>query len=151
MNLKEAKADAKVKSLKSILKDGQNSTVCSLAVAAFRYHHILKNYPEATVKPVLRWYLGQLARDYIRKVFKEARSDLESLAEIGLIEVSEENGNALKEFHLNESLYPALKTALESVLGKEFVSKVIDGAKYYKGMNADQGKGDINSEVVKNE
>ncbi|MGD2091523.1 MAG: hypothetical protein PVH61_35450 [Candidatus Aminicenantes bacterium] len=151
MNLKEAKADAKVKFLKSVFKGGQNSTACSLAVAALRYHHILKNYPKASVKPVLRWYLGQLAREYIRKVYKNARSDLENLAEIGLIEVSEENGNALKEFHLNESLYPALKTALESVLGKEFVSKVIDGAKYYKGMNAEQGEGNINSEVVKSE
>lgn len=149
MNLKEAKADAQVKFLKSVLKDGPNSVACSLAVAAFRHHHVLKNYPESSVKPVMRWYLGQLAREYIRKVYKEARSSLENLTEMGLLEVSEENGNAEKEFSLDEALYPALKDALESVLGKERVSKVIEGAKYYKGMNAGQGGGNINSEVVK--
>ena len=73
MNLKEAKEKVQAKFLESVFKDGQNSTACSLAVAAFRYHHIIKNYPGATVKPVLRWYLGQLAREYIRKVYKEAR------------------------------------------------------------------------------
>jgi hypothetical protein len=149
MNLKETKADAQAKFLKSVLKDGYNSVACSLAVAAFRHHHILKNYPKSSVKPVMRWYLGQLAREYIRKVYKEARSSLENLAEIGLLDISDENGNAEKEFRLGEALYPALKDALESVLGKERVSKVIEGAKYYKGMNAGQGEGNINSEVVK--
>ncbi len=151
MKLKEAKANAQVKMLKSVLKGGQNSTTCSLAVAAFRYHHVLKNYPKASVKPVLRWYLGQLAREFIRKVYKEARSDLESLAELGLLEISNENGNAEKKFLLDKDLYPVLKNVLEDVLGKEQVSKVIEGAKYYKGMNADKGQGNINSEVVKSE
>ena len=149
MNLKEAKADAQAKFLDSVFKDGQNSIACSLAVAAFRHHHILKNYPGATVKPVLRWYLGQLAREYIRKIYKESRSSLENLAEVGLLEILDENGDAEKEFRLDEALYPALKDALESVLGKERVSWVIEGAKYYKGMNTDMGKGNINSEVVK--
>ncbi len=149
MDLKEAKADAQAKLLKSVLKGGPNSVACSLAVAAFRHHHIMKNYPESSVKPVMRWFLGQLAREYIRKVYKEARSSLENLSEIGLLDVSEENGNAEKEFRLDETLYPALKDALESVLGKERVSKVIEGAKYYKGMNADKVEGNINSEVVK--
>lgn len=151
MKLKEAKAIAQAKFLKSVLKDGQNSTACSLAVAAFRYYHILKNYPGASVKPVLRWYLGQLAREYIKKVYKEARANLENLAEIGLIDVSNENGNAEKEFQLDKDLYPVLKSVLESVLGKDQVSRVIEGAKYYKGMNADKGEGSINSEVVKDE
>jgi hypothetical protein len=157
MNLKESKADAQAKFLKSVLKDGSNSVACSLAVAAFRHHHIKKNYPESSVKPVMRWYLGQLARDYIRKAYKEARSSLENLSEIGLLDVSEKNGNAdkEKEFQLDNALYPALRDALESVLGKERVSRVIEGAKYYKvinkGMNADKVEGNINSEVVKDE
>jgi hypothetical protein len=153
MKLKEAKADAQVKFLKSVVKGGQNSTACSLAVAAFRHHHVLKNYPGASVKPSLRWYLGQLAKEYIRKVYKEARSSLENLSEIGLLDVSGKDGNAdkEKEFQLDNALYPALKNALESVLGKERVSKVIEGAKYYKGMNADKVEGNINSEVVKDE
>ncbi len=150
MDLKEAKADAQAKFLKSVLKGGTNSVACSLAVAAFRHHHIMKNYPESSVKPVMRWYMGQLAREYIRKIYREARSSLENLAEVGLLEVSEENGKSEKEFRLNEVLYPALKDTLESVLGKERVSKVIEGAKYYKGMNAEQGEGNINSKVVKN-
>jgi hypothetical protein len=149
MNLKEAKADAQAKFLKSVLKGGPDAMACSLAVAAFRHRHILKNYPEASVKPILRWYLGQLAREYIRKVYKEARLNLENLAGVGLLDVSEGNGNAEKEFHLVEALYPALKDALESVLGKERVEKVIESAKYYKGMNAGQGEGNINSDVVK--
>lgn len=149
MNLKEAKADAQAKFLKSVLKGGPNSVACSLTVAAFRHHHIMKNYPESSVKPVMRWYLGQLAREYIRKVYKEARSTLENLAEVGLLEILDENGNAEKEFRLDEVLYPVLKDTLESVLGEERVSKVIEGAKYYKGMNAEQGEGNINSEVVK--
>jgi hypothetical protein len=53
---------------------------------------------------------------YIRKVHKEARSCLENLADVGLLEVSEENGKSEKEFRLDEALYPALKDALESVL-----------------------------------
>lgn len=123
MNLKEAKADAQAKFLKSVLKDGPNSVACSLTVAAFRHHHVLKNYPKSSVKPVMRWYLGQLAKEYIRKVYKEARSNLENLAEIGLLEISEENGKAEKEFRLGEALYPALKDALESGKEKEGQTK----------------------------
>lgn len=149
MNLKGSKANAQVKFLKSVLKGGQNSTACSLAVACFRHHHILKINPKAPVKPVLRWYLGQLARDYIRKLYREAKLGLENLAEIGLLKISDENGKAIKEFHLDKDLYPALKDALESVLGKEQVSRVIEGAKYYKILNADKGEGNVNSEVVK--
>ena len=148
MDLKEVKADAQAKFLESVLKGGPNSVACSLAVAALRHHHILKNYPESSVKPVVIWYLGQLAREYIRKVYKEAKLNLENLAEVGLLDVSEENGNAEKEFHLDESLYPVLKDVLESELGKERVAKVIEGAKYYKGMNAQRGEGTVKSEVV---
>lgn len=151
MKLNEAKADEKVKMLKSALKGEEHSTICSLAVAAFRYHHIQKNYPEASVKPVLRWYFGQLAREYIRKIYITVRADLEYLADIGLIEITEKDGNALKEFHLHKGLYTPLKHALESIIGKEQVTKVIEGAKYYKGMNSEHGQNKKKSEVVKNE
>jgi hypothetical protein len=149
MKLKEMEFEDQVDCLKSIIRPGKSSLAGSLVIAAFRHHHILKNYPEYSVKPVMRWFLGQIAKEYIRKVYKEARSDLESLAEMGLLEKTGGNGNADREFRLDEALYPALKDALESAFGKEWVSKVIEGAKYYKGMTAEQGEGNINSEVVK--
>lgn len=88
----------------------------------------------------MRWYLGQLAKEYIKSYFNEARRTLENFAEIGLVEAKGEAEDALREFHLNEALFPALQAVLEEVFGKEAVAEAIARAKYYRNPATDRGK-----------
>jgi len=132
MNLKEMDFEKQVSYLRSLLSSGKNSLLGYFALFAFRHHLATKHSPNFSQKPVLRWYLGQLAKEYIKKYFNDAKTNLENFAEIGLIEARNGQDNINKEFYLNEALYPALLDVLEEIFGKEYVSKVISGAKYYR-------------------
>ena len=59
--------EEQVKYLKSLLKARDNSITGHLAVSAFKHHLISKEHPSAQLKPLLRWYLGQLAEEFIKK------------------------------------------------------------------------------------
>ncbi len=148
MKLKEMEFEEQVDCLKSIIRPGTNSLAGSLVVAAFRHHHIAERF-EDSVKPLARWYLGQLAKSYIRKIYKEARSDLENLIELGLLEAIKDNGETEKEYCLDKALYPALRKTLEDVLGKEQVEKIIEGTKFYRKPGAEEGKNERCKSEVK--
>lgn len=154
MNLKELDFEKQANYLKQLMKSKGSSLTGNLALSAFRQHLIEKNYPNNLFKPVLRWYLGQLAKMYIRRYFKEVKTTLNSFVEIGLVE--EMGGQAPtknqdmvdKEYHLSEAIAPALKYTLEEEYGKEFIEKVISSAKFYR--LPDSGKdNDKELEVIK--
>lgn len=138
MNLKEMSYEKQVKYLKSLLGTGSNSLLGFFALFSFRHHLATKHSSNYTVKPVLRWYLGQLAKTYIKKYFREAKTTLENLAEKGMLEAKEGMKEDENEFHLEETLYPALRDVLEETFGKEYISKVMERAKYYR--NPEYGK-----------
>jgi hypothetical protein len=131
MNLNEMDFDKQVGYLRSLLSSGKNSNLSYFALFAFRHHLASKHSPNFTQKPLLRWYLGQLAKEYIARYLDQAKSTLESFAQIGLLEAREGEAEAT-EYHLNESLYPALMEVLEEVFGKDYVSRTISRAKYYR-------------------
>ena len=149
MNLKEMSFDRQVKYLRSLLRSGNSLLTGYLALFAFRHHLIMKHSPKYSLKPVLRWYLGQLARTYITKYFNEAKAILESMSETGLLEVKGSSDDANKEYHLNDTLYPALRDVLEEVFGKEYISNAISKAKYYRDPDSraydEKGKDSKNS------
>lgn len=132
MNLKEMSFEKQVRYLRSLLSSGKNSFTCYLALFAFWRHLISKHSPNYSLKPVLRWYLGQLAKSYITKYFNEVKTTLENMGEIGLLEVTGKPDSDQKEYYLNEALYPALNKVLEEVFGKEYISNAISRGKYYR-------------------
>jgi len=132
MNLKEMSFERQVSYLSSVMSSGKNTLLGYFALFAFRHHLACKNSPGFTRKPVLRWYLGQLAKEYISKYYKEAKANLDNFAQIGLLEASGEEESGMKEYSLNENLYPALQAVLEEIFGKEYIEKVIARAKYMK-------------------
>jgi len=132
MNLKEMSFEKQVRYLRSLLSSRKNSLLSYFALFAFRHHLASKHSPNFSQKPVLRWYLGQLAKEYISKYFNEAKVNLENFAEIGLLEVRETSDSTGKEYHLNEALYPALLEVLEEIFGKEQMTSAISRAKYYR-------------------
>lgn len=132
MNLKEMSPEGQVSYMRSLLRQSKDSLLGYFALFAFRHHLASKHSPRFSQKPVLRWYLGQLAKEYIAKYFKEAKANLDNLAEIGLLEVSDAPEPNDREYHLSEALYPALLDVMEEVFGKEYVSKVIARVKYYR-------------------
>ena len=132
MKLNELSSDRQVSYLTSLLRSGRSVFPTYVALFAFRHNLATKHSPDFSQKPVLRWYLGQLAREYITKHFNEAKENLENLAEIGLLEVSENQDSSVKEYRLNEALYPALLEVMEEIFGKEYVSKMISRAKYFR-------------------
>lgn len=132
MNLKEMDFEKQVRYLRSLLSSGKNSLLGYFALFAFRHHLALIHSSNFSRKPVLRWYLGQLAKEYINKYFNEAKANLENFAEIGLLEVREGPDSAEKEYHLNEALYPALLDVMEEIFGKEHIANTISRAKYYR-------------------
>jgi hypothetical protein len=140
MNLKEISFEKQVRYLRSLLSSGKNSFASHLALFAFRRHLISKHAPKYSLKPVLRWYLGQLAKSYITRYFNEVKATLENLSEIGLLEVEGQADSDYKEYHLNEALYPALRDVLEEVFGKEYVANAISRAKYYRDPGASKEK-----------
>ena len=132
MNLNEMSFEKQVRYLRSLLSSGKNSLLGYFALFAFRHHLATKHSPEFSRKPVIRWYLGQLAKEYIKKYFNEAKTNLENFARIGLLEVKEGTEPAYREYSLNEALYPALREVLEEIFGKDYVSQAISRAKYYR-------------------
>ena len=132
MNLNEMSHDRQVGYLRSILRSGKSTLTGFMALFAFRHHLASKHSPDFSQSPVLRWYLGQLAKEYIKRYYSEAKATLESFAEIGLLEAKGKAEDAQREFHLNEALYPALQEVLEEVFGKETVADAVARAKYYR-------------------
>lgn len=130
MNLKELSFEKQVSSLRSLMSGGENSFLSHFALFAFRHHLATKHSPDFSQKPVLRWYLGQLAKEYISKYVKEAKESLENFAEIGLLETGGESND--KEYRLNEAVYPALCDVLAEIFGEERISKEISRARYFK-------------------
>lgn len=115
------------------------------------HHHLASKHSTSfSQKPVLRWYLGQLAKEYIRKYFNDAKTNLENFAHIGLLEVQEGPEPAYREYSLNEALYPALKEVLEEIFGKEYVSSVISRAKFFRDPKTkEERRPDENSSEVR--
>jgi len=132
MNLNELIFDKQVGYLRSLMGSGKNSLTGYMALFAFRHHLALKHSPRFSQKPLLRWYLGQLAKEYISKYYKEARTNLDNFARIGLIEVRSGATEVSDEYHLNEAVYPALLDVLKEIFGEECISNAISRAKFYK-------------------
>jgi hypothetical protein len=132
VNLKEMSLKKQVSYLKSLLKSEESTVTGYLAVSAFKHLLISKEHPSAQLKPLLRWYNGQLAKEFIKKYYKEAKETLENFCEIGLLNVKTGQYNGLNEYHLDQSLFPALRQVLEEIFGKEHIAKVAAGVKYYK-------------------
>jgi len=132
MNLKEMGFEEQVRYLRSLLGTGKNSLLGYFALFAFRHHLASKHSPRFSQKPVIRWYLGQLAKEYIKNYFNEAKANLGNFAEIGLLDAREGPDPAGKEYHLNEAVYPALLEVLEEIFGKECIDNAISRAKYYR-------------------
>ena len=146
MKLNEIPYDEQVSRLRSILSSGKNSLTGFLALFAFRHHLATKHSESFDARPVLRWYLGQLAKDYISKYYKQAKETLDNLVEAGLLEVSGSSGE--EEYALDEELYPSLLAVLEDIFGKEHVSNEIARAKFFKKSKS-RKTNDHDSEVEK--
>lgn len=140
MNLKQMDFEKQVRYLRSLLSSGKNSLLGYFALFAFRHHLALKHSANFSRKPVLRWYLGQLAKEYIKKYFNEAKASLENFAQIGLIEVSGGEDPNDKEYRLNEALYPALLEVLEETFGKEHIANTISRARFYRDPKTKNGR-----------
>lgn len=132
MNLRKLSSEKQVKSLKSLLKSEKETTTGFVAVSVFKHNLVSKEHGETALKPVLRWFLGQLAKEFIKKTYKEARASLENFARIGLVDIRHDKGKFPEEFHLNKALFPALKEALEDIFGEEYIGKVVSSVKYFK-------------------
>jgi len=130
MKLNDIPYDEQVSRLRSILSSGKNSLTGFLALFAFRHHLATKHSENFDAKPILRWYLGQLAKDYISKYYKQAKETLDNLVEAGLLELAGSTGDS--EYSLNEELYPSLLSVLEDIFGKEHISNEIARAKFFK-------------------
>jgi len=124
--------DKQVASLKSLLRSGKGTLTGHMALFAFRHHLISKHSPGYSRPPVIRWYLGQLAKEYIRRYYAEAKETLEQFAAMGLLEATGDANKPETEFRLSEALYPALQEVLEDVFGKDVIVAAIARAKYYK-------------------
>lgn len=133
MKLNEMSFDKQVKYLKAFLKSEEPFLKAYLALFAFRHNLISKHSQRYSLKPVVRWYLGQLAKAYITRYYNGVKGQLNRMASMGLLEVKGDEKNPIfMEYHLNDSLFPALQEALEEIFGKDFISDVIHRAKYYR-------------------
>lgn len=156
MNLKKMSYEQQVDYLRQLLRSKGSPLAGPLALCLFRQHLVSKHFPGSQFKPALRWYLGQLAKIYIRKIFNEAKANLNYFAEIGLVEETpcraptKKQEMVYREFHLDEELLPALRFALEERLGKEYVSKMVSSAKYCRPPESGvDNTHDKKSEVIK--
>ncbi len=132
MNLNEMSHERQVGYLRSVLRSGKGTLTGFMALFAFRHHLASKHSPDFSQSPVLRWYLGQLAKEYIKRYYAEAKSTLENFAEIGLLEAKGDAEEVQREFRLNEAFLPALQEVLEEIFGNETVADAVARAKYYR-------------------
>lgn len=133
MNLKELSFEKQVKYLTTFLQSDDTFLKAYLALSAFRHNLISRDNRDYSMKPVLRWYLGQLAKAYITKQFKQAQTNMEKMSAIGLVTaVGDKEKPNFVEYRLDDSVFPALQSALEKVFTKKFVDSVIAGAKFYR-------------------
>ena len=131
MNLEEMSHERQVGYLRSVLRSKKSTLTGFMALFALRHHAITKHNLEIELRPCLRWYLGQLAKEYIRRYYREAKDTLENFSTIGLLD-SLGAPDGQKEFTLKEPLFPALREALEEAFGKEAVEETLERAKFYK-------------------
>jgi hypothetical protein len=143
MKLDEMSFEKQVEYLRSLLRSGKGTLTGYMALFALRHHLASKHSPDFSQTPVVRWYLGQLAKEYIKGYYNVAKSTLENFAEIGLVEAKGEADSALREFHLNEALLPALQAVLEELFGKEAIADAIARAKFYKNPGENKGKPNV--------
>lgn len=132
MNLEEVEHEKQVERLRTVLRSEKGTLPGFLALFALRHHAIMGHKPELSLRPSLRWYLGQLAKEYIRRYYAEAKETMESFEAIGLVEARDGEQEGQKEFVLREALVPALREVLEEVFGKETVEDTVAKAKFYK-------------------
>ena len=132
MDLNKMDFDKQVSYLRSLLSSGKDSLLGYFALFAFRHHLATKHSPSYTLKPILRWYLGQLAKTFISKYFNETKENLENFAKVGLLEARNGQEPDTKEYHLSEALYPALLEVLEETFGKDYIENEISRAKYFR-------------------
>lgn len=131
MNLEEMSPERQAGYLRNVLRSKKGTLTGFMALFALRHHAISKHNPEIELRPCLRWYLGQLAKEYIRRYYREAKDTLENFAAIGLLDsLSAPDGQ--KEFALKETLFPALREVLEEAFGKDTVAETLERAKFYK-------------------
>lgn len=133
MNIKELSFERQVKYLTDFFKTEDSFLKAYMALFAFRHNLISRHNQEYSMKPVLRWYLGQLAKVYIKNKFKKVQASLEKMSAIGLVRATgdKEKPNFI-EYRLDDSLFPALQSVLEQIFTKEFVDSVIAGVKFYR-------------------
>jgi hypothetical protein len=146
MKLEEMSFERQVQHLRSLLGSGKNSLLSYFALFALRHHLASKHSPAFTQKPVIRWYLGQLAKEYIAKYFDDAKKTLENFAETGLLAASEESEGD-REYHLNEAVYPALLDVLKEIFGEECIRNSIARTKYYKNPGTPKNRDHKSDEV----
>lgn len=142
MNLREMDPERRVAYLRSLLRSGKNSLTAYVALFALRHFLALKHSQKFSQKPVPRWYLGQLAKEYIAGIAKEVRRCLENLADIGLLVAGKPDESGETSYYLNEELYASLCEVLEEIFGKEYVANMIARAKYYRDPGAGGRKDD---------
>ena len=142
MNVKELSFERQVKYLADFLKSEDSFLRAYMALFSFRHNLISRHNRDYSMKPVLRWYLGQLAKVYIKNQFRKVQASLEKMSVIGLVRATgdKEKPNFI-EYRLDDSLFPALQSALEQIFSKEFVDSVIAGVKFYRNPeNRESGK-----------
>jgi hypothetical protein len=127
--------DKQVAYLRSVLAPGKNSMLSYLALFAMRHHLASKHSPSFSKKPVVRWYVGQLAKEYIKRYVNEVARGLEGFVQIGLLH--EEGEKEGKSYYLREEFYPALFAVLEEIFGKEYMAMVKRSARFYKDRKDD--------------
>lgn len=132
MNIKELSFDRQVKYLTEFLRT-DDPLKAYMALFAFRHNLISRHNRDYSMKPVLRWYLGQLAKVYIKDQYRKAQASLEKMTEIGLVHaIGDREKPNFVEYRLDDSLFTALQNVLEQIFSKEFVDSVIAGVKFYR-------------------
>lgn len=133
MNIKELSFERQVKYLTDFLQSEDSFLRAYLALFAFRHHLISRHNQEYSMRPVLRWYLGQLAKAYITKQFKPAQASLEKMSAIGLVRATGDSEKPnFVEYRLEDSIFPALQNVLEKIFTRKFIESVIAGVKFYR-------------------
>lgn len=135
MKLSEMRFEKQVAYLRSLLAGGNNSMLTWLALYLLRYFMAVKHSKGFSKKPVLRWYLGQMAKEYVKRCRSEVKRALDGFAQVGLIEVK--SGEKGEEYYLNEKAYAPLYAVLEEIFGSDFMEREKKSARFFKGSESD--------------
>lgn len=135
MKLCDMKFEKQVAYLRSLLSGGNNSMLTWLALFSLRYFMAVKHSKGFLKKPVLRWYLGQMAKEYVKRCRSEVKRALDGFAQAGLIEVK--SGEKAEEYYLSEKVYASLYAVLEEIFGSDFMEREKKSASFFKGSESD--------------